>query len=175
MVMLNDLLSGLPEHLKNITNINFFMEAIAEVLTGTLERLDQVQNFQDVALAEGFALDVIGSKVAEDRMGRDDDTYRRALFSAIIRNRSKGTIEDVNAYARSLLGDNFINLSEEYPAQLRLRYLFSPLDNITDLIKESVSAGVNITSEIQTKAPLCGFTRLSVTTLRFEDIIIQRD
>lgn len=175
MELKNELINALPQHLKNRVNIVFFMEAIAEILGGTIERIEQIVLFQDIAIAEGFSLDVIGSKVAEDRRGRNDETYRRALFSAIIRNRSKGTIEDINAYARSLLGDNFINISEEFPAGLRLRYLFSPIPNITNLIKEAVSAGVSITSEIQTKAPLTGHVSLGIPTIKFDDIVVERE
>lgn len=65
--------------------------------------------------ATAAQLDTIGSLVGEPRNSRDDTTYKRAVQTRIMINRSQGRAEDVIQVVASLLGATF-TYTEDYPA-----------------------------------------------------------
>lgn len=77
----------------------------------------ELRDARAVGTAVGAQLDGLGGIIGEDRLGRDDDTYRIAIQSRIDNNSSNGTIEDLLDLIKTASGgDKTVRLSESFPA-----------------------------------------------------------
>lgn len=82
----------------------------------------QLYTLRSVDTAEGWVLDVLGKLVGERRQGSLDADYRIRVRARIRANLSDGTIEDVLAVFRLLLGGaGTLRLQEYFPAGFVLR------------------------------------------------------
>ncbi len=79
---------------------------------------------RSLTTAAGVNLDRIGQIVGMGREGRDDDSYRVALFGQIASNNSNATARDLLFIASTLMGDDLRELSivEMFPAKVVLEY-----------------------------------------------------
>lgn len=117
-------LDHLIEQLKN-------QEVVAGIITALMEQVQDLENaaFElDLGTSDslrtldnsvGVQLDGYGSIVGEERLNRDDDTYRTAIKIRELRNRASGTPEEIlDIFNRFRPG--IYKLQEDYPASFRL-------------------------------------------------------
>ncbi len=67
--------------------------------------LQQMLTERSVGTAVGAQLDLVGKIVGQDRIGLDDDAYRRYIRARISANKSDGLIEDLILVAKLLIDD----------------------------------------------------------------------
>ena len=94
--------------------------------------------------AFGYALDVIGKEVQEQRQSRDDETYRSAILTKIFINTSSGTPEEVIAAAQQITGATTIKYSEQYPAAVVLEILGAEYVSKAPTIRKTVPAAIDL-------------------------------
>jgi hypothetical protein len=110
--------------------------------------------------AYGYALDVIGKEVQEDRQSRTDEEYRSAILTKIFINNSSGTPEEVIAATLQITGATTIKYSEQYPAAVVLEILGADYVSKATTIRKTVPAAVDLvfgnTMEIDTAQSYSG-------------------
>jgi hypothetical protein len=141
-------ISNLVEQFKNKTNW-------PKVLTAFV---DQVQDLEDmfVGLIEipdfenqtGVQLDVVGSIVGEDRLGRNDADYIVGIRGRIIVNSSEGTPDDIIDLLTTIHPGTSVIITEYQPAAYTalLTLIVASEDQahrFGALMKEATAAGVN--------------------------------
>lgn len=98
--------------LKNAENflklVEIFVEKSQEIEDAFLDLADQ----KDLDTVEGVWLDYIGKIVGEERVGRDDDTYRQAIQLKIGINKSDGTPDVISELIQTYTKADRIRLIE---------------------------------------------------------------
>lgn len=92
----------------------------------------------------GAILDGIGELVGLPRFSSIDADYIKLLQGKILANQSKGTTEDIIAVFKALSGATFINVVDEYPAQIRIESNAVPVNGYVPILKSALSAGVSL-------------------------------
>lgn len=98
-------LTRLPEFYKGKTKYAALLEVYSTQMQEAQAVLLTLLALTSITDSEGAQLDGIGTIVGEPRHGRDDAAYRLALRTRILINTSSGTIEELLAIVRAVLGD----------------------------------------------------------------------
>ena len=102
----------------------------------------QLMNERDLVSAIGAQLDILGSIVGEDRLGRDDEDYRDAIYNRIAINTSDGTPPKVTEILKLISGGSEAKIMEYFPASV-FYYSNGFLTNAADTtMSDSTAAGV---------------------------------
>ena len=102
----------------------------------------QVLNERNVNDAIGAQLDVVGSIVGENRLGRLDTPYRQAILNRIALNRSDGTPPVILDLLNILSGSPVPNIFEHYPASLHAYIDRGASHSLAKTLEEISAAGV---------------------------------
>ncbi len=117
-------------------------EKLIAIYISQIQELEQVFfqliNERTLAAAAGVQLAGIGSIVGEERNGRNDTVYRRAIEARILINLSNGTLEDVLAVVlRSLPSDIDLTVREDsFPNHFGI-----DVDDTVALVPASITTG----------------------------------
>ena len=136
--------------LKNL--IGSYTRAIQELETTAL---DVYQDVLSLDTAVGVQLDLLGRIVIEDRDGKSDTDYRRALRVRVLINISDGQTEELIAVARlfedlSAAGE-LVQIQDLQPARMELR-IFSTTPTLNTIVetdrrlKQTKAAGVSLST-----------------------------
>ena len=121
--------------------LKVYLEKLEEVEQGFLQLLNE----RGISSAIGNQLDLIGKIVGESRLGRDDETYRSALYLRIFINNSEGTPEDVLSALKLITQATYVNMWEHYPASVHLLTNGTSIpDNLAETLKNVVPAAVSL-------------------------------
>jgi hypothetical protein len=121
--------------------LKVYLEKLEEVEQGFLQLLNE----RGISSAIGNQLDLIGKIVGESRLGRDDETYRDALYLRIFINNSEGTPEDVLAALKLITQATYVNMWEHYPASVHLLTNGTSIpNNLAETLKNVVPAAVSL-------------------------------
>lgn len=102
----------------------------------------QLMNERDLVSAIGAQLDILGSIVGEDRLGRGDDDYRGAIYNRIAINTSDGTHPKVTEILKLISGGSEAKVMEYFPASV-FYYTNGFLNNSAkDTMASATAAGV---------------------------------
>lgn len=100
------------------------LNAVASAL---LKQVQVAENFFKSVLvsrllgfAQGVQLDVLGRVVGEDRLGREDEAFRKGIRLRIFINGSSGRPEDVIYVARQLTGFDLVRHVDVTPGNYRI-------------------------------------------------------
>ena len=104
----------------------------------------QVLNERNVNDAIGAQLDVVGSIVGENRLGRLDAPYRQAILTRIALNRSDGTPPVILDLLNILSGSPVPNIFEHYPASFIAYVDRGASHELAKTLKEISAAGVDV-------------------------------
>lgn len=120
-----DALDRLAEQYRGKPKIKSLLDSLCEQVQSTEDALWQLLTETTVDTAVGDALDVLGKIVGERRDGAADADYRIRVRARIRANLSNGTVEDVLAVLRALLGSSAgaatISWVDRYPAMFEAR------------------------------------------------------
>lgn len=159
-------ISYLPVYLQDGHNIKSVYGAISNIYEDIFQFYQEILIFMDIDRSEGLGLDKIGSRLGEERNGRDDKLYRVALKTKVISNRSSGDIETLNDYGRALFGQFFIGIIEgETSGNITLRYTYTDIENPKEMFKKAVAGGIKVNTQYQTWVPVCGTYTLGTLPL----------
>lgn len=112
-------LALLIEQFKRKANIQDLLRPWVNEVQAAEDAAFQVLEDRWLDTAIGAQLDTLGNIVAEERLGRDDETYRVALRARVAINRSHGTVEELLNILRLLLPEGTaIRIDEQYPAAI---------------------------------------------------------
>jgi hypothetical protein len=135
-------------------NIRKLLNALLGPVQGIEDALQQLLSERAVNTAVGDQLDILGAVVGQQRLGMDDDDYRRIVRARISANRSKGTVEDVLVVADLVLGDDdayyhilYVNNASFVLRVEGVQMTAAVGDLMLRLLKDTVSAGVRIILE----------------------------
>ncbi len=116
--------------------------------------------------AVGFLLDGIGKLVGQQRLGLDDETYRRYIRARIVANNSDGMMEDLIAIADLIVFDDDATYVVENQGAaccvLRVEGIALPnplADILIAFLRSAAVAGVRVILESSTAAPIDWFVR----------------
>ena len=109
----------LMQQYKDAPNFNFLLQG--ECAQGDAEEvaLRSIGATRSLANAEGPQLDNIGNLFTESRKGRDDATYRTAIYEKIS-VRTFATISSICEVVKAIYGASYARLYPEYPAGFSL-------------------------------------------------------
>lgn len=82
-----------------------------ECVKGTF---NQIEEWQDVDMAEGIPLENLARRVGEDRGQQQDELFRDFIKIRIRLNRSAGEMETLNEVGRLVFGDGFDGIEEAW-------------------------------------------------------------
>ena len=139
-------LGKLPSQFFDSENLKHLLTVYLEEIQKVEETLYQINKQQSIEFASGAQLDGIGEDVGILRNGiTNDDTYRRYIRAKVLINKSEGTPSDIlDAWATLLNNDN-VELTEEFPAGI---LLYSPKaiddNNVLNLISQTVALTVKV-------------------------------
>ncbi len=135
-------------------NIRKLLTALLTPIQDVESALQQLLTERSVDTAVGDQLDVIGIIVGQQRLGMDDDDYRRVIRTRISVNRSKGTVSDVLGVTNLLLDDETATLhimwvnNASFVLRIEGPTVSAELGNlILDMLRDTVAAGVRIILE----------------------------
>lgn len=141
-----------------VKNSNTKFNALIESLIEPFQQLED-EGFKlltDTILltALGVQLDIIGLKVGEKRLGRNDENYRLGIFTRIAINNSGATPNSIINLIKSIAQPIYMSYSEVYPANisifLRTNIAANSLKPVLDSI---VPAGVGTTLTYSSTPP----------------------
>lgn len=133
--VIEGLITALVNQIQDLENVAF---QLGLDTSDSLRRLDT---------SVGVQLDGYGSIVGEDRLNRDDDTYRKAIRLRELINRASGTPEEIYTIFNSFREGTY-EIREDYPAAFRLIAhdaitLTDPTPaELTSLLQDTKAAGV---------------------------------
>lgn len=142
----NTYIEKLLYQFKESSEINNLMKSILrEVLEVNESFIDLLEN-RNINTGQGAQLDQIGYIVGEDRNGRNDEDYRKALELRIRLNNISGTCPEIEDFLMALLEPHFIQLFFHYPASvcIYIKNKTIPEEIILTYLQETLPAGVNI-------------------------------
>ena len=135
----------LVQQFKGKTNI----EKLLELFGTKVQELEDVGfeliNERALAAAIGTQLDNLGEIVGEERQGRSDDEYRKAISVKILINTSSGTPEQVIDIVLGITGGTVVKLTEIYPASLQIESNGADLPTLQEIerIQSSLAATIS--------------------------------
>lgn len=132
---------------------------------------NQIQNLEDairklfyninIDNSEGVQLDNIGTIVGQPRLGYNDIYYKILLKVKIGINVSEGDIERIITLWKLLAESDNVQLTEIFPAKIRLgtdEYLGDAIFNfIKDAVKQALAGGVGLDTIIVSDSERFGF------------------
>ena len=101
--------AALPSEFTNLPKILALWQGLASPVTDYESTLQWVQTAYDIDASTGVQMDELGKMLGQPRLGgpypigESDADYRTKLRAAVLRNRSKGTADDLVAMVRALL------------------------------------------------------------------------
>lgn len=123
---------------------------LQEFLTIYLEKAQEIEDAlfeilteRGIFTAVGQQLDVIGLLFNISRLGRDDPTYRAALFEAISKSSSSGTHSEIILALRLLAQTDDVKLFEHGPAEFIASVGGAVDTNVIKSLQQIKAAGVN--------------------------------
>lgn len=140
-------------HLQNIVCI--FLQALqeCEIVTGDLMFERWLSN------ARGVQLDGIGEILGEARLGRLDETYRKALQFRIFANQYSGSPEEIISLLLNTLAEPpVIQLMDVFPAKLWVYVEGREVPSwVKDLIQDTLGAGIGLLLTYSDSSQVFGF------------------
>lgn len=110
----------LAEQFKEKTRISGLIQAFIDQYQLTENMFFDLLNFRSINSAVGAQLDILGAIVGEDRRGRTDEPYRKAIVAKIGINTSKGTPEEVIAIFKFVTNATRVFYLETYPGEIEI-------------------------------------------------------
>lgn len=117
---LEEALAQLAQQFHDKPNIAALLAAFIEQIQDLEDVLVSLHDLRNIDVASDTQLDGIGLIVGEGRGGRDDPSYRSAIRARISLNNSSGTIEELIALARAIVGLVDVQFTDYYPAGFEL-------------------------------------------------------
>lgn len=130
MTIIDDAIDLFVEQFKGAEVIENLARALVTGLNDTEGVLNDLLLKRWLALAEGIQLDRLGVILGQPRYGRDDESYRTALYFQIFINTSKADPEAIIKATRVLSDGDFIRYWENYPAGYQI---FTNGPNVLDI------------------------------------------
>lgn len=123
-----------------------------------------------IDLATGVQLELIGRIVREDRDGRTDDDYRRALSVRVLVNRSQGRLEELIKIARTFTNADaevgaYVRIKDVQPARLEVRVVRTPITTRGELdkrLRKAKGGGVALQTLLHPGGPTGSFRLIDV-------------
>lgn len=134
------------------------LDSVQELELAAFDLWEAVLNLD---LAVGAQLDLIGRIVREDRDGRADDLYRRALSVRVLINRSQGRIRELIAIVRlfeamdAVVG-SYVRITEHQPARMEIRIITTPVNTPAEVhkrLRQAKAGGVALQTIFGTLTP----------------------
>jgi len=129
-------LARLIEQFKRKPKIQSLLRGWLQQVQSLEEALFELYGNRSLDTAIGEQLDGIGEIVGEQRLGRDDETYRLLLRARIASNRSAGTVQELVDILALLLPGTSVQIAEQFPASIVVE--------IQDAIDENLGSEVAI-------------------------------
>ena len=129
---------------RNSPKVKGLLKSFTDNLQPIEDALFQLLDERGLDTAVGEQLDVLGRLIGEDRVSRDDETYRVALVGRITSNNSDGSTEEVLASMRAITGANYVTIFEHFPASFHILADSGISNGIVDAIDAGASAGVGV-------------------------------
>ena len=119
--MINEVIEGLPLHFQKENNIKIYksLEPVIDYLNELIECLKEQTSLMK---ANGIFLDFLGVRYQENRNGRDDEQYRKALVSKRMAVSGLPTTEFLLDIARQLSGAEVIDFKTRYKGEVASQY-----------------------------------------------------
>jgi hypothetical protein len=119
--MINEVIEGLPLHFQKENNIKIYksLEPVVDYLNDLIECL---KGQTSLMKAKGIFLDFLGVRYQENRNGRDDEQYRKALVSKRMAVSGLPTTEFLLDIARQLSGAEVIDFKTRYKGEVASQY-----------------------------------------------------
>lgn len=121
-----------------------FATAAAEI-EEVRQAFEELEDSYGIEKAKGESLDLIGEDLRQPRIGMSDEEYRPRLRFKAAMNRSMTDINSVNTSLKSILGDNFKRLREDYAkepasvvAEIGRLYPIMPFSEIQNILAGGV-------------------------------------
>jgi len=142
-----------------------FEKLISALISGKQDFEDNVHPFLTdrwIDSADGDQLDGLGELVGEDRNGRLDGDYRRAIRLRAVLNAVSGQPEGVIGYLRAYSGSERIKYKESYPATVEVFVDGDNVDaevvrSVRDILPSGVALYASTAPSLDTKLPF-GFS-----------------
>jgi hypothetical protein len=134
------------------------IEALVRAFMGPVQELEDtlwaMYTERFVSTAVGAQLDLIGRIVGQERLGYDDDGYRRLVRARIAANRSDGIVADLVTITTLVIDDEVADIvvDQQHPAAVVVRVEGEPVTEETaniaiSLLRRGASGGVRILFE----------------------------
>lgn len=119
--MINEVIEGLPLHFQKENNIKIYksLEPVVDYLNDLIECL---KGQTSLMKAKGIFLDFLGVRYQENRNGKDDEQYRKALVSKRMAVSGLPTTEFLLDIARQLSGAEVIDFKTRYKGEVASQY-----------------------------------------------------
>ena len=118
---------------------------------------------RQVSNAVGANLDQWGVIVGQPRDGLEDMPYRQVILTAIERNNSEGTVNELLSILAGVTGSDSVKYEPLYPAGMAFSYVADPpLDDnhrerVKDMITPAVGAGIGLDYIVEAQEGYFGF------------------
>ena len=133
------------EQFKSAENFNKVLKVASSTFNELNIVFSDLKSILNIANASSKQLDLIGSIVVESREGRNDDDYRSAIIVKILKNTSRGFVEDIVDILTVITNANKVVYSDNPPASYTIytngNVLPATLNKIIDKLS---SAGVSV-------------------------------
>lgn len=133
--MINKVIEGLPLHFQKDNNIKFY-QSLGPVIDYLNSLIEMLKYQTSLMYANGIFLDYLGERYQEERKGRDDDQYRKALVSKRMAVSGLPTTEFLLDVARQLSGAEIIDIQTRYKGEVASQYFRAKVDSDIEKIKK---------------------------------------
>jgi hypothetical protein len=107
-------------------------------------QIGRLSEQHDLDTIKGILLDRLGTLVAEDRSGNDDELYRILIKLRVLLNTADGTVNNLIKIIKFFYSSEKVEIVQNFPAGLRIRHDGEgPPINFNQILKEVVAAGVS--------------------------------
>lgn len=132
-----------------MSNISDLFEALISTPIQDLEDRMRVLYFRySIDDMSGDNLDVIGDIIGQDRIGMDDENYRKFIKAKIGLNVSEGTVDHILRVWSLLTGSDEVTLQQIYPCRIKLSAVMSTPsgyeESIWNIMESMLVGGVGL-------------------------------
>lgn len=115
-------LALLPMQLRGKPRLEALLSALLRQVQDLEDATGALLRSRDLRLAEGASLDQLGRLVGEQRNGRNDEDFRRAIQLRVERNNSRGEPDRLIRVVRELTGSSTVTYEEPLPGVVRITF-----------------------------------------------------
>lgn len=115
-------LALLPMQLRGKPRVEALLGAVLRQVQELEDAVGALLRARDLSTASGASLDQLGRLVGEQRNGRSDDLFRRAVQLRVERNCSRGEPDRLIRVVRALTGSTTVTYEEPSPGVVRVSF-----------------------------------------------------